>query len=165
MPRNARFAANRACCKSKATIACPCRGTFQARRWLSRRPNGSIAIRVVRTSFPRSWSKPSTANAGSVKSRPLHKPDLTFMQSVIASVGIEIRPATRKRDSIRNGVFIIGLEGFPTARTSLGRTDGAKTIRRVALGVASQGSHKSGRAQLRHPVRPVRALLSPLRYP
>jgi len=28
---------------------------------------------------------------------------------------------------------------------------------RVALGVAPQGSHKSGRAQLRHPVRPVMA--------
>jgi hypothetical protein len=29
-------------------------------------------------------------------------------------------------------------------------------IRRVALGVTPQGSHRSGRAQLRHPVRPVR---------
>ncbi len=32
--------------------------------------------------------------------------------------------------------------------------------RRVALGVATQGSHRSGRAQLRHPVRQVTASLS-----
>ena len=36
---------------------------------------------------------------------------------------------------------------------------------RVALGVTSQGSHRSGRAQLRHPARPVRALHFPLCYP
>jgi hypothetical protein len=35
-------------------------------------------------------------------------------------------------------------------------------IGRVALGVASQGSHRSGRAQLGHPVRPAKASLSAL---
>jgi hypothetical protein len=36
-------------------------------------PNGSIAIRAVRTSFRRSWSKPSTADASGPEDRRLRE--------------------------------------------------------------------------------------------